>query len=95
MIPTCKLCGAQLPIVDGRVQSCPNEHNLGLDPSHPDVRRVRPDHDLGAERDARPMLCRERTWCTLPLGHGGACVEVPRAPIAASEYGPRRRWERR
>lgn len=51
--------------------------------------------DKGAGRETSPMLCRERTWCTLPHGHGGSCVEVPRAPIAATEYGPRRRWERR
>lgn len=53
-----------------------------------------PGEDVGADRDRRAFLCRERTWCMLLHGHGGACVEVPRAAIAPSEYGPRRRWQR-
>jgi hypothetical protein len=45
--------------------------------------------DKGWRVAAKP--CPKTTWCIEDDGHGGACVEVPRAPIARTDHGPRSR----
>lgn len=108
MIPTCKLCGIALPLRDGFTQPCPFDHHLGLDPSHPDVRRANPGQDLGAaSRDPKPCCKRIRTargygFCQLQDGHDRGldpqpCVtEFISEDLLPEEFGPtagkRRRW---
>lgn len=46
--------------------------------------------DKGAASDARPRPCTRRTWCTLPEHATNVpCSEVPRYPIAPSDFGPK------
>lgn len=92
MIPTCKLCRAPLPILDGRTQPCPNEHHLGLDPSHPDVRRSNPGHDAGADRDRPDKPCCKRVrsargygFCQLQDGHDRGIDPQPCFTVFISE----------
>ena len=46
--------------------------------------------DDGAERETRVKPCTRSTWCVKELDHSGPCVEVPREPNPAPNYGPKR-----
>lgn len=46
------------------------------------------NRDDGADRHARRRPCIKRTWCVLEFDHDGVCVELPRAPIEPTDFGP-------